>query len=242
MARPHTTATPTVRDAETTDGAVVLFDMDGVILEGRGTDEVVHERALTDAINERGLGVDAETRSLLAGYEYDTDFVAGCRRLDIDPVEFYDLRERYSAKRAIDRLAVGTRGPYPDVEVLPALAERYSLGLVSNNYDSVVSFVVEHYDLACFSHVSGRDTGLGGFYRRKPDPHHLLAAVSALDGREGLYVGDRATDVLAATRAGLDAVFLRRAHNRDRPTPEGVAIEVGSLEELAAHLGVTTLE
>ncbi|MFC7138006.1 hypothetical protein ACFQRB_19200 [Halobaculum litoreum] len=84
-----------VPDAEPTY-RVVLFDMDGVLVEGRGADASVHDRALDDALADRELDVDAETRALLSGYEYDTDFATGCRRLGIDPVEFYGLREQYS--------------------------------------------------------------------------------------------------------------------------------------------------
>ncbi|MFC7138009.1 HAD hydrolase-like protein [Halobaculum litoreum] len=44
-----------------------------------------------------------------------------------------------------------------------------------------------------------------------------MDAVDSVDeeARHGLYVGDRATDVVAASRAGLDAAFVERAHNTD---------------------------
>jgi HAD superfamily hydrolase (TIGR01549 family) len=215
-----------------TDRELLLFDMDGVVIEGHGTDPSVHDRALEDAISEAGLAVDEEIRSLLAGYEYDTDFVSGCARLGIDPVEFYRRREEHSATHAIDRLEAGRRTPYPDNEVIDELAERYRLGLVSNNYHAVVTFVVEHHGFDAFEYVRGREPGVNGFYRRKPDPHYLLAGREALGGTDGLYVGDRTTDVIAATRAGLDAVFVRRAHNRDVSLPLEPVVEIESLAEL----------
>ncbi|MFC7138007.1 HAD family hydrolase [Halobaculum litoreum] len=58
--------------------------------------------------------------------------------------------------------------------MLADLADRYDLGLVSNNYDSVVRFVVEHHGLDAFDLVRGRAPGVRGFYRRKPDPQALL--------------------------------------------------------------------
>lgn len=226
------TPTETGRTDTTDGGRVLLFDMDGVILEGHGTDAVVHDRALDDALEERGLSVDTETRELLAGYEYDTDFALGCKQLGVDPIELFARREKYGARRAIDRLAAGSRGLYPDADVLPELAERYELGLISNNYDAVVEFVVDHHGVDAFSHVRGRDTGVRGFFRRKPDPHYLLEAVGALGATDGLYVGDRATDVLAATRAGLDGVFIRRSHNREAPLPTAAVAEIESLTDL----------
>jgi len=211
---------------------VMLFDMDGVVLQGHGTDESVHDTALNDALGAYELDPGTETKTLLAGYEYDTDFVAGCRRLSIDPVAFYGERERHSARRAIERLETGARTVYPDISALSDLAARNDLGLVSNNYDSVVRFVVDHHGLDEFAHVRGRDTGVRGFYRRKPNPAYLIDAVDALDGDGGIYVGDRVTDVLAATRAGLDAVFIRRDHNADASFPVEPAHVIDSLTAL----------
>jgi HAD superfamily hydrolase (TIGR01549 family) len=251
MARKHPhvdTVTQSNADADTRSNAgtetadfsesdhVILFDMDGVILEGHGTDEIVHDQALEDAIAERELTVDSEIRSLLAGYEYDTDFALGCKQLGIDPIRFYTLREQHSARRAIDRLEQGKRGLYPDADALADLGERYDLGIVSNNYDAVVEFVVDHHGLDMFSHIRGRDVGVQGFYQRKPDPHYLLAGMAALDGVDGLYVGDRVTDVVAATRAGLDAVFVRRSHNSEVSLPIEPAFEIDSLAMLNDRL------
>ena len=218
-----------------TGRVAVLFDMDGVLLQGRGTDASVHKRALDEALAERGLTPDAETQSLLAGHEYDTDFVAGCHRLGVDPVAFYGLREQYSARLAIDRLAVGSRTLH-DVSVLADLAERNPVGVVSNNYQAVVRFVVDHHRLDAVDHVRGRATGVEGFYNRKPNPHYLLEAISELDADDGIYVGDRGIDVLAATRAGLDAAFVDRPHNADETLPVEPTLRVGSLTELADRL------
>jgi len=213
----------------------VLFDMDGVLLAGRGTDASVHEHALEDALADRGLDPDPETRALLAGHEYDVDFVRGCRRLGVDPVAFYGRRERYGEQRAIDRLAAGSRTLH-DVSVLADLAERHPVGVVSNNYQAVVRFVVDHHRLDAVDHVRGRATGVEGFYNRKPNPHYLLEAISELGADGGIYVGDRGTDVLAATRAGLDAAFVERPHNADATLPVEPAMRVGSLSELADRL------
>jgi|APHM01.1.fsa_nt_gi haloacid dehalogenase superfamily, subfamily IA, variant 1 with third motif having Dx(3-4)D or Dx(3-4)E len=218
-----------------TEQAAILFDMDGVLLTGRETDGSVHDRALEDALAERDLSPDPETQSLLAGYEYNVDFVRGCRRLDIDPISFYKLRDRNSAQQTIDYLVDGSRTLH-DVDTLEKLAEQYPLGVVSNNYDDVVRFVMEHYDLDIFDHVCGRAPGVRGFYQRKPNPHYLLESVTELSATNGLYVGDRETDVLAATRAGLNAVFVNRQHNEDETLSTEPTMRVGSLPELVERL------
>lgn len=53
-----------------------------------------------------------------------------------------------------------------------------------------------------------------------------------LDTDTGLYVGDRRTDLLAAQRAGLDGVFLRREHDRDVELETEPAAEIDSLADI----------
>ena len=216
---------------------VVLFDMDGVILEGRGTDDAVHGRALDDVLRKRDLHVTGALRESLETYEYDDRFRAACEELAVDPAALFRAREERSARRSIERLAAGTRRLYPDVDAIGELAERVPVGLVSNNYHPTVEFVVDHFRLDEFSFVRGRDLGPDGFRRRKPDPYYLNEALDALGAEGGLYVGDRATDVIAAERAGLDGAFLRREHNAGLdPDPEPT-VEVESLRELAGVVG-----
>jgi HAD superfamily hydrolase (TIGR01549 family) len=211
---------------------VVLFDMDGVILEGWGTDDIIHSHALDDVLNERGMRVTGDLRRPLETYEYNDDFRAACEELGVDPATFYRAREERSAKRSIEQLAAGTRCLCSDADALDELSEHTTVGLVSNNYDPTVAFVVDHFRLDAFSFVRGRDLGPDGFRRRKPDPHYLNEALEALGASGGLYVGDRATDIIAAERAGLDGVFVRREHNASLDLDVEPTAEIGSLHEL----------
>jgi HAD superfamily hydrolase (TIGR01549 family) len=215
-----------------TDGYALLFDMDGVVLAGHGTESVVYERALGDTLDDYGLSVDDDYWAALAAHDYDDAFVAACRAVGVDPVGFFAVREAHSATRVVERIEAGVRDVYDDVDALTALADRYDLGLVSNNYHRVVTTVVGSFGLDVFSFVRGRDTGVRGFERRKPDPHYLVRALDALGVDRGLYVGDRKTDLLAAERASLDGVFVRRPHNADVSLSVEPAHEVDSLYEL----------
>jgi len=216
---------------------IVLFDMDGVILDGWGTDDAVHSRALDDVLEERNLRVTGDLRRPLETYEYDDGFRAACEELGVDAADLFREREERSAKRAVERLAAGTRQLCHDVDAIQPLAERVPVGLVSNNYHPTVEFVVDHFRLDAFSFVRGRDLGPEGFRRRKPEPHYLNEALDALDAEAGLYVGDRATDMIAAERAGLDGVFLRRDHNAALDLDAEPAFEIGSLRDLADIVG-----
>jgi FMN phosphatase YigB (HAD superfamily) len=214
----------------------VLFDMDGVVLDGWGTDDAVHSRALDDVLAERDRRVTGDLRRPLETYEYDDDFRAACEELGVDPATLFRAREERSAKRSVARLAAGTRRLCPDVDAIDALAERVPVGLVSNNYPPTVKFVVDHFRLDTFEFVRGCDLGPEGFSRRKPDPYYLNEALDALGARGGLYVGDRATDVIAAERAGLDSAFLRREHNAALDLDVTPTVEIEGLRDL--HEGI----
>ncbi len=218
--------------------AAVLFDMDGIVLEGRGTDPIVHSLAFDDALAEldESPDIDGDTREVLSSYEYTTAFEMACETVGLDPVELYTIREEYSVVHTIDRIRDGKRALHDDAGAITELASQYTTGLVSNNYDPVVTVTVEQFDLEEFSFVRGRDPGLEGFRRRKPDPYYIQEALDALDIESGFYVGDRVTDLIAAERAGLHPVFVRRSHNRDVDPEVETYLEVQSLTELSTVL------
>jgi len=218
------------------DTSAVLFDMDGVLLEGHANDTAGYEAGLARTLEEYDLAVTDAERAGLAGYEYDRAFVEACEAVGVDPVAFYGTRERHSERWFTERVEAGARTRCADVEALSGLAERHRLGLVSNNYDGVVRAVVDHHDLPPFAFVRGRDPGVEGFRRRKPDPHYLEEVLGTLGVRTGIYVGDRETDVLAAERAGLDAAFLEREHNSVASLSTEPTVALSSLEELGEFL------
>ena len=217
-------------DADTYE--TVLFDMDGVILEGRGTDPAVHRRALDDVLADRGLAVPDDCYDALGSDGYDEAFRAACTSVGVDAPTLFHEREMRSATRGVARLAAGSRGLYPDVEAIDRLASHTPVGLVSNNYHPTVEFVVDYFRLSAFGVTRGRDLGPDGYRRRKPDPHYLNETLDALGVSTGLYVGDRETDVLAAERAGLESVFIRRAHNAAIDLDVEPTVEIESLDEL----------
>lgn len=223
-------------DAAAGTRPALLFDMDGVILAGRGSDPIVHDRALDDTLTDYGLTVPESQRSALAGYEYTESFIDACRAVGVAPEPFYTAREVHSARRIADRIVAGIRGLTSGVEALAPLADEYELALVSNNYHRVVETVVDHHDLDMFTAVRGREPGVTGFRRRKPEPYYLRETISRLDADAGLYIGDRETDLEAASRAGLDGVFLRREHNATEALAAEPAAVIDSLAEIETLL------
>lgn len=223
--------------------APILFDMDGIILDGPRTDPQVYADAADDALAELGASpTQAQRRDLR---QHGTELVADrCTELGIDPDRFWELKERYASEGTHDRLRSGDRACYDDTDVLAALADRTTIGLVTNNRHRTAEFVADHFGFE-FGVVRGRDPTFEGYHRRKPDPYYIEDALAELglraDGERkrkghGLYVGDFEKDVTAGTAAGLETAFVRRQHNRGLERPADATYELESLTELPGVL------
>lgn len=210
----------------------VLFDMDGVVLEGRGTPQSVYDRAAERAVAEVGAEPSERALSLLRRHGYVT-VARGCSRIGVDPRGFWRLKEKHACEACHERLREGKRGVYDDTEAIADIADETTTGLVSNNRHDTVEFVAEHFDIP-FDVVEGRLPTPEGFGRRKPFPDALVGASEEVgtDPEDAVYVGDRRKDTVAARAAGMEPAYLRRPHNEDEPLPSGAVYELGSLEEL----------
>ena len=212
----------------------ILFDMDGVILEGPGTDPQVYADAADDALAELEAEPTPEQRADLR--RHDLESVRDhCDALGVDPERFWALKDAYASERTHDRVRSGERGVYDDVDAIAALADRTTVGLVTNNRHATAEFVADYLPVD-FAVVRGRRPTLESYRRRKPDPHFIEDALAQLDVREGLYVGDSIKDVTAGRAAGLETAFLRRSHNRGVETPADATAELESLTDLPSLL------
>ena len=82
-----------------------------------------------------------------------------------------------------------------------------------------------------FAAIGGGDS----FPTRKPDPAHLLATIAAAGGQPGasVMVGDHRNDIVAATGAGVPAIFARWGYGSpDMAT--GAAAEADTFAEIPA--------
>ncbi|RQG88992.1 HAD family hydrolase [Natrarchaeobius halalkaliphilus] len=208
----------------------ILFDMDGVILEGARTPLSVYRDATGDALVDLGVEPSPDQRRVLDGHDIEriTDH---SHDLGIDPVRYWKLRERYASERTHDRIRSGVRGLYDDVDAIADLGERTSISLVSNNRQQTVEFVADYVEVE-FDVVRGRDPTFEGFRRRKPNPYYIEESLAELGAETGIYVGDSQTDVEAGHAAGLETALIRRPHNRDLECPDPPTEELESLREL----------
>ncbi len=216
-------------DLETVYDAV-LFDMDGVLLQGRSTSETVYQRATEDALQLLNVEPRPEQRTTLQQPRYSPIVAMHCRELGIDPERFWRLREHCASAREHRRLAAGQRKPHTDVNAL--LQFDCPKAIVSNNRHATVEFVQQHLFAGLFVDGRGRDPTIDGYRHRKPDSAYLEEMLQTLDVDDALYVGDRETDIQAAKAAGVDVAFLlRESANVESPdlTP---TYEITSLRDL----------
>lgn len=186
----------------------VLFDMDGVLLEGRSTALIIYERAANDTIRRLGADPLPEQLARLEQRSYGPLLEAACRDSEIDPERFWQLRERCASAREHRWLAQGLREPHADTDALFDLD--VPLAVVSNNRHATVQYVLDTVMPGMFEVGRGRDPSIAGYRRRKPDSSYLDETLDALGVETALYVGDRTTDVEAAHAAGIDSVLLTR--------------------------------
>jgi HAD superfamily hydrolase (TIGR01549 family) len=223
------------------DYDAVVFDLDGVLVEGSATDPAVYEQAARDTAE--AFDLDGELADLLA----DPPSLAAVRQalapLDADAEAVWRHREERACELENEQIRAAARERYPDVEVLSELAADTGLGVVSNNRMGTVEFVCEHFGFdAVMGTWYGRHPTFDGHQRMKPDPHYIHRALEDLgavveegtssDGAHALYVGDRESDLIAGRRAGVDVAFLRREHNRDVTVETTPDHELDGLDDL----------
>ncbi|MFC3958814.1 HAD family hydrolase [Halovivax cerinus] len=208
----------------------VLFDSDGVLVEPPGIE--TKTEAARDAF--AAVGVDdpkpADVESIVHGVTR-AELDACCERYDLDPTTFWRARERHDEDSQFAAFRAGDRDVYDDVAAIETLSP--PRGVVSNNHHTTIEFVLDRFELAeLFACHYGRPMTVESLTRKKPNPHYVETALGALDAETALYVGDSESDVVAAERAGLDSIFVRREHNRDLSLSVEPDYEVDSLQTL----------
>jgi len=200
----------------------VLLDMGGVLLpEFSRYERAAQDEGLLDLL--RGRGIDApvpfiEERAQRVRAAY-VALSESCAQPDLDAV-LSDCDPVVRRRLVAAFGAVANRRPYSFAgDVVRQLARRFRLALVSNTIipGDHHRRTLDRYGLLRWLECAVWSANFG---QRKPDPAMIRHALSALGipAREALFVGDKLrTDVLAARRAGVRSVHLRR-----RGTPPGV--------------------
>lgn len=191
----------------------VLFDNDGVLIEPPAAKR--QREAATTAFADCGIEeVDPDYLTDVAGGVRHDRLHEICEDLGLDAEVLWKARDRHDQRLQREDIAAGERSIYDDVVAIGDC--EVPCGVVSNNHHAIVEFVLEHAGLSPhFETYYGRERSVAALRRKKPDPHYIERSIADLDAETALFVGDRRSDVVAAHNAGIDSVFLRRAHCRD---------------------------
>ena len=191
----------------------VLFDSDGILVEPPAYETKVE--ATRAAFAE--VGVTDPPR------EQIDDIVTGttrerireiCATHGIDVKPFWHARERLDERSQFEKFETGCRTGYDDATSISSISQR--CGVVSNNHHSTIEFVLDFFGFeSMFDTYYGREMTVESLDLKKPNTHYLDRARTELGAESVLYVGDSESDVLAARRAGMDSVFVRRPHCED---------------------------
>ncbi|MBI5117422.1 HAD family hydrolase [Candidatus Poribacteria bacterium] len=197
---------------------IIYFDMDGTLVDYESDAAHAFGKACEHALEGHPdaadkLTVDVFRRSREATYiRYgDTgipikDWYSECMRTVLESVGIFDadLAGRMGELYGLFRNT--TLKVFDDaLEVVPRLANRYRLGLISNGSSKVQKLPIAEY----FAYsVYAREVG-----HEKPAPEifHAAAALAGCRNSEMLYVGDgQYTDILGAKNAGVEIVWINR--------------------------------
>ncbi|PSQ15255.1 hydrolase [Halobacteriales archaeon QS_8_69_26] len=209
----------------------VLFDNDGVLV--RPVERSVLATAIRATFEEFGVDPpDEAVEALSFAVAPEAPRRIGNEH-GIDPDALWRRRDRNASLAQRVEMVAGRKGPYDDLSAIADLDR--PMGIVSSNQHATIEFQLAEFDLREWFPVAyGREPGLAGIDRKKPDPHYLERACADLgvDPADALYVGDRGSDVRAAHNAGADAAFLRRDHVADADLSADPEYEVRSLADL----------
>jgi len=124
-------------------------------------------------------------------------------------------------------------------EMIVELSERYPLAVVSSRTtDSCIKWLERFGIRDCFTLVYGQ----GCFEKPKPDPEGILKACGDMqaDPLKCVYMGDNASDALAANSAGCTSViFLSNEKKRsdvEEADPDYVIMHVSELKNILEEL------
>ena len=208
----------------------VLLDNDGVLTAI--TDPTVLRRAVTNAFSDMGV-IDPDPEDVTAltiGVTPDLlDWVTD--RYDLDPGSFWRRRDLHSSLIQERELLAGRKPLYEDVDALDEIS--VPIGVVSSNQHRTIETILEYYGLSDrIRTYYGREPITESLTWKKPHTEYLDRAIADLGVSNPLFVGDSQSDVEAAAAAGVDSVFLRRAHRAETELAVPATYEIESLTDL----------
>lgn len=211
----------------------LIFDNDGVLVEIAPVSSE-HRGAVRTAFRTFGVADpdDSELDTFLPPFHLPS-MRKVCNRRNIDIHGLWQMIDQGFTHIQHEQVRNGEKPTYSDTDTVDMLADRYPLGVVSNNQHKTVTYVLDYHDLSgLFGSIQGREHSIQGLTRRKPQPYYLKQAMSKLEADNPLYIGDSNVDIKAADRLGIDSAFLHRPHRNGYPLKNQPTHHLQSLDDL----------
>ncbi|MFJ4204946.1 HAD family hydrolase [Streptomyces sviceus] len=213
----------------------VLWDMDGPICRlfaGYPAHQIAGE--LVAKIDQLGMGRLLTEQERSGNDPHDALRGVHERRPGSDLV--LELEE-WLTKRELEAVSKAMPTPYADPLIRTWSSSGVRFAITTNNAAVAAAAYVESRQLTdCFPYVYGRTSNLD---LMKPNPHCLEEAIKAMGAVPSatLMIGDAATDLQAAQRAGVSFLGYARNEGKERDLREaGAGDVVRSMEQVLTVL------
>ena len=203
----------------------VVFDMDGVILNSLVDHEDWKYEAVDEALKSEGVDPDSlskEKKDSLLGDQGYAECVKTSKEVGVNPRKVWtEVAEKTTLARE-KQLENGQFELYDGArDTIEELHERdIKMGIISNAPEMAVELTIEHFDLKPFFHFYAGVRNFEDLRARKPHPNHLEMAKAELKRDPYTYVGDHESDLLAARRADMSSVWIRRKDTQVNVKPD----------------------
>lgn len=216
---------------------VFLFDMDGVILLGSGTDSYVYQKATEKALEQFDIDniEPKHVEALKTGGSTFELLKKTCDEIGINYNDFWYYKEEFASEIENQAIRDGQKTTYADSDTIKKISEGYQTGIVSNNRISTVEFVHDYVYSNELDVATARYPIIHDYKRRKPKPDYLQRAIKSLEitpETEVYYTGDKEKDIIAGRNADVQTIYMKRPHNYNKELSIEPDYEIDSLHQI----------
>lgn len=215
----------------------VVFDMDGVILNSLVNSEEWKYEAVNEALNDEGVdpsNLEKKTKDSLLGDKGYSECVKTSKDVGVNPRKVWNSVAEKTTLARERQLEQGNFELYGHArDTIKALHQSdVELGIISNAPEMAVELTIEHFDLKRFFKFYAGVRNFEDLQARKPHPNHLELAKAELKRGPFTYVGDHESDLLAAKRADMSSIWVKRTEASMEVKPDYTVEEVSKIREI----------
>lgn len=215
----------------------VVFDMDGVILNSLVDNEEWKYNAVNEALDEEGVDPESlskEKKDSLLGDQGYSDCVKTAKDVGVNPRKVWNTVAEKTTLSREKQLENGKFELYDGArDTIESLHDKdIQLGIISNAPEMAVELTIDHFDLKRFFKFYAGVRNFEDLQARKPHPNHLELAKAELKRNPFTYVGDHESDLIAAHRAEMSSIWVKRTENEVDVTPDYTVTSAKEIQDV----------